>query len=65
MSFEWPMLLLSLLAVPLLVVAYRAQLRRRDRASRRSWPPRDWSPPPRGRAGPAGVTSPPCCCSPP
>lgn len=31
MSFEWPVLLLSLLAVPLLVVAYRAQLRRRDR----------------------------------
>lgn len=30
MSFEWPLLLLSLLAVPVLVVAYRAQLRRRD-----------------------------------
>jgi Ca-activated chloride channel family protein len=30
MSFEWPMLLLSLFAVPILVVAYRAQLRRRD-----------------------------------
>jgi Ca-activated chloride channel family protein len=30
MSFEWPALLLSLLAVPVLVVAYRAQLRRRD-----------------------------------
>ncbi len=30
MSFEWPMLLLSLLAVPVLVIAYRAQLRRRD-----------------------------------
>lgn len=30
MSFEWPMLLLSLFAVPVLVVAYRAQLRRRD-----------------------------------
>jgi Ca-activated chloride channel family protein len=30
MSFEWPMLLLSLVAVPLLVVAYRARLRRRD-----------------------------------
>ena len=30
MSFEWPMLLLSLLAVPGLVIAYRAQLRRRD-----------------------------------
>jgi Ca-activated chloride channel family protein len=30
MSFEWPTLLLSLLAVPVLVVAYRAQLRRRD-----------------------------------
>jgi Ca-activated chloride channel homolog len=31
MSFEWPGMLLSLFAVPLLVVAYRAQLRRRDR----------------------------------
>lgn len=31
MSFEWPMLLLSLFAVPALVVAYRAQLRRRAR----------------------------------
>ena len=30
MSFEWPTLLLSLLAVPVLVVAYRAQLHRRD-----------------------------------
>jgi Ca-activated chloride channel family protein len=30
MSFEWPILLLSLLAVPVLVIAYRAQLRRRD-----------------------------------
>ena len=30
MTFEWPMLLLSLLAVPVLVIAYRAQLRRRD-----------------------------------
>jgi Ca-activated chloride channel family protein len=30
MSFEWPTLLLSLLAVPVLVVAYRSQLRRRD-----------------------------------
>ena len=30
MSFEWPTLLLSLLAVPVLVVGYRAQLRRRD-----------------------------------
>ncbi|NYG06518.1 Ca-activated chloride channel family protein [Phycicoccus badiiscoriae] len=30
MTFEWPRLLLSLLAVPVLVVAYRSQLRRRD-----------------------------------
>lgn len=30
MTFEWPMLLLSLVAVPLLVIAYRAQQRRRD-----------------------------------
>lgn len=30
MTFEWPVLLLSLLAVPVLVIAYRAQLRRRD-----------------------------------
>jgi Ca-activated chloride channel family protein len=30
MSFEWPVLLVSLVAVPVLVVAYRAQLRRRD-----------------------------------
>lgn len=29
MTFEWPLLLLSLLAVPVLVVAYRIQLRRR------------------------------------
>ena len=30
MSFSWPWMLLSLLAVPLLVVAYRSQLRRRE-----------------------------------
>ena len=30
MTFEWPMLLLSLFAVPALVMGYRAQLRRRD-----------------------------------
>lgn len=35
MSFQWPWLLLALLAVPALVVAYRAQLRRRERGRAR------------------------------
>jgi Ca-activated chloride channel family protein len=35
MSFSWPLMLLTLLVVPVLVAAYRAQLRRRDRARAR------------------------------
>jgi Ca-activated chloride channel family protein len=35
MTFTWPMLLLSLFAVPVLVVAYRGRLRRRERGRAR------------------------------
>ena len=35
MTFRWPLLLVSLLAVPALVLAYRSQLRRRERGRAR------------------------------
>lgn len=35
MTFTWPLLLLSLVTVPVLLVAYRAQLRRRERGRAR------------------------------
>lgn len=35
MTFQWPLMLLALLAVPVLVVAYRSQLRRRDQGRAR------------------------------
>ena len=63
MTFEWPVLLLSLLAVPILVVAYRAQLRRRD--GRRAQLAAEGMVATAAAVRDRGVTSRPSCCSPP
>ena len=55
MTFAWPWMLLSLGAVPLLVLGYRRLLRAPGGAARPSWPRSAWSPLAPCRPGGAGT----------